>query len=327
MQTQKRLFYVIIALLLALIVAAGCGAKETPAPTPTRTPKPTFTPTPEGQMVNAPLFQQDVNAAATDEAVAVLPTDTPTPPPPPTVTPAPTEPPPTATPVPPVVMTDEKVNVRSGPGTAYPVIGQAQPGQKYPVTGKNPQGDWWQINFNGQSGWIIDRLVSKEGQIDSVQVVASIPPAPTPKPKPPTATPIPQPTQPPKPTYPYTLGQGTWRCDPNPGTTYFNGFVRDRNNNPLNGVCVHVAYYGPRNTKCSGCGGVGDGAWGFSPFGGPAPKGTPVEIFVVPCPSGSLPAGGLTESTGFGDLTPQSDKWTMTINDSVQCTGITFYKN
>jgi hypothetical protein len=41
---------------------------------------------------------------------------------------------------------------------------------------------------------------------------------------------------------------------------------------------------GPRNTKCSGCDGVGDGVWGFSPFGGPAPAGTTVEIFVVECP-------------------------------------------
>jgi uncharacterized protein YgiM (DUF1202 family) len=326
MQTRKVILFLTIILLLS-VAMAGCGAKDTPVPTPTRTPKPTFTPTPEGQVVNAPLFDQNVDATATGEPVAVLPTDTPTPPPPPTNTPAPTAPPDTPTPEPPSVTANQVVNVRSGPGTAYPVIGKAQPNQKFPVTGKNPQGDWWQINFNGQTGWIVDSLVTKEGQIDTVQVVASIPPAPTRPPAAPTATPIPQPTQPSTPTYPYSLGKGTWRCDPNPGTTYFNGFVRDRNNNPVNGVCVHIAFYGPRNTKCSGCDGVGNGAWGFSPFGGPAPKGTPVEIFVVPCPSGSLPAGGLTESTGFGDLTPQSDKWTMTINDSVQCTGITFYKN
>jgi len=227
--------------------------------------------------------------------------------------------------VPPAVIANQVVNVRSGPGTTYPIVGKAQPGEKFLITGKNPQGNWWQIDFNGKVGWIVDSLVSKEGQIDTVQVVAAVPPAPTPTPRPPTPTPIP--TQPPKPTYPFSLGKGSWRCDPNPGSTYFSGFVRDRNNNPINGVCVHVAYYGPRNTKCSGCDGVGDGVWGFSPFGGPAPPGTPVEIYIVPCPSSPLPVGGLTESTGFGDLTPQSDKWTMTINESVQCTGITFFKN
>ncbi|MGB5052674.1 MAG: hypothetical protein WBO46_27230, partial [Caldilineaceae bacterium] len=117
----------------------------------------------------------------------------------------------------------------------------------------------------------------------------------------------------------------TERCDPNPGTTYFNGFTRASDNSLINAVCVHIAFYGPRNTKCSGCDGVGDGNWGFSPFGGPAPAGTTVEIYVVQCP-GSMPAGGQTEGSGFGDLTPQSPKWVKTINESVQCTGITFVR-
>ncbi|RUA18018.1 MAG: hypothetical protein DSY55_01030, partial [Clostridia bacterium] len=77
-------------------------------------------------------------------------------------------------------------------------------------------------------------------------------------------------------------------------------------------------------TKCSGCDGVGNGNWGFSPFGGPAPAGTPVEIYIVPCP-GTLPLGG--QASNFGDLTPQSDKFLMTVNESVQCTGITFVRN
>jgi hypothetical protein len=122
------------------------------------------------------------------------------------------------------------------------------------------------------------------------------------------------------------LVQGVERCDPNAGTTYFSGFVRRRDNSPMNGVCVHIAFFGPRNTKCSGCDGVGDGVWGFSPFGGPAPTGTTVEIYVVECP-GTMPPGGQTESTGFGNLTPNSDKWTRTITASEQCTGITFVAN
>ena len=113
---------------------------------------------------------------------------------------------------------------------------------------------------------------------------------------------------------------------PNADQTYFNGFVRRRDNSAMNGVCVHVAYYGPRNTKCSGCDSVGDGVWGFSPFGGPAPAGTTVEIYVVTCPS-SMPVGGQTIDTGFGDLTPQSDRWVHTVTSSEQCTGITFVSN
>ena len=140
----------------------------------------------------------------------------------------------------------------------------------------------------------------------------------------PTAAPAPPPAN--NESFPFTLGQGVERCDPNPGTTYFSGYVRDANNNPLNGVCVHIAFYGPRGTKCSGCDGVGDGNWGFSHFGqGGAPSGTTVEIFVVPC-EGSMPLGGQTEQSGFGNLTPQSPKWSRTLTQSEQCTGITFYR-
>ncbi|NOZ71865.1 MAG: SH3 domain-containing protein [Chloroflexi bacterium] len=325
---RQRKWHLLAAGLLLLFSVSACnllGQQQAPEPTATYTPRPTFTPTPQGQVANAQLFETEINNNSGGESVA-LPTDTPTPIPTDTPTaepPTPTPVPPTPTPVPPkVIITRETVNIRQGPGTNYPIVGRAAQGQKFSITGKNPAGDWWQIDFNGKAGWIIDRLVDKEGQIDLVQVVASIPaPPPTPTPRPPTPTPVP--TAPPAPTFPYTLGKSE-RCDPNPGQTYFNGFIRDKKNNPINGVCVVVSFYGPRKLKCSGCDGVGDGVWGFSPFGGPAPAGTPVEIYVVPCPS-EIPLGGL--SSNFGDLTPLSEKWTKTINESVQCTGITFYKN
>ena len=331
MRTKKWQVLLVGVLLVFVTSACSLGSQEQPEPTPTRTPLPTFTPTPEGRVANEQLWEVDTNQPeATNVVVVALPTDTPTPIPTATLipdTPTPTSPPPTATPVPPsVVITRPTVNIRRGPGTNYGVLGQGRNGEKFIITGKNPRGDWWQIDFNGQAGWVKDDIVDKEGQLDTVQVVASIPAAPTPVPRPPTATPVPaQPTQPPAPQYPFSLGKGLETCSPNAGSTYFNGIVRDRSNNPVNGVCVHIAFYAPRNTKCSGCDGVGNGNWGFSPFGGPAPAGTTVEIFIVPCPSGGVPAGG--QGSNFGDLTPQSEKWVHTINASEQCTGITFYKN
>lgn len=315
------------ALLVILVLAlSACAGGQAPEPTATFTPHPTFTPTPEGQVANANLFNAVLGNQADSGSSLALPTDTPTPVPTATPipdTPTPTPEPPTPTPVPPaVIINRDTVNVRQGPGTNYPIVGRASNGQQFVITGKNPGGDWWQIDFNGKSGWIIDRLVDKQGQIDLVQVVASIPaPPPTPTPRPPTPTPVP--TAPPAPAFPYTLGKSE-SCVPNAGQTYFSGFVRDKNNNPINGVCVLVYYYAPRKIKCSGCDGVGDGVWGFSPFGGPAPAGTPVEIYVVKCPA-EIPLGGV--SSGFGDLTPLSEKWTRTINQSEQCTGITFYQN
>jgi len=322
---MRRNLIILAILMCAALVAGGCaqsGQKATPLP-PTKTPKPTFTPTPNVSptpLVLATATQPQAAPAATVAAA-------------PTATAAPTAVPPTAAPTAPAtpkLTTSQNVNVRSGPGTNYNRLGELDAGQIFDITGKNPAGDWYQFNYNGQAGWVRNDFVTVSGDAGGVKVAENIPaPPPTARPAPP-----PQPTAPPAPTavppppapsYPFSLVKGAERCDPNAGNTYFNGFVRSRDNAPLNGVCVHVAFYGPRQTKCSGCGGVGDGVWGFSPFGGPAPRGTTVEIFVVSCDN--VPESGQNESTGFSNLTPISDKWARTINDSEQCTGITFVRN
>lgn len=325
----------------AIFALTACVPAAEPAP-PTRTPPPTFTPTPQQEQAVV-----DPNVAATAQALATLQAAEESAPPPaeqgspqegeappaeeqvaPTDTPTPE---PTPTPQVAEVVVNSNINVRQGPGTNYNIIGAANQGERFPLTGKNPAGDWWQIDYRGQAGWVFGQLVTPQNT-GSVQVAQNIPAAPPPPP--PTNTPVPQPPaeqppaeQPAPPpadsgNYPFQLLH-TERCDPNEGNTYFNGYVRYKDNSPRNGVCVHVAFYGPRNTKCSGCDGVGDGFWGFSPFGGPAKPGTTVEIFVVTCP-GPMPMGGQTEQTGFGDLTPQSPKWVRTIQQSEQCTGITF---
>lgn len=361
--------FVALAALCSALLLAGCGglggAEATPLPT--RTPLPTFTATPEGgaPVENIPpsdaaaeatqppaeVAQPPAEAAAPPAAAPVTATQTTTSTQPVTDTdqvvintPAPAQTPTAAAPAAPVaaqVTTNDIVNIRSGPGTGYSLVGSAQVGEKFPVTGKNQAGDWWQINYNGQTGWIFGQLVTASGT-EGVAVAQNIPALPTPAPA--TATPVPQPTQPPAaaaPTQPpaaaapttapvqasdnlpYALG-GSVNCQPNPGITYFKGFTRDANNNLINAVCIHIAFYEPRTTKCSGCDGVGDGNWGFAPFGNnPAPSGTPIEIFVVECPP-NLPQSG--QSEGFGNLTPQSPKWTMVVGESVQCEGITFYK-
>jgi hypothetical protein len=225
---------------------------------------------------------------------------------------------------------NQTINVRGGPGTNYAKIGELTAGQSFDILGKNNAGDWYQFSFDGQQGWVRQDSVTLNGDAGMVQIAQNIlAPPPTARPAPPpqpTAPPAPAaPPAPPAPTYPFSLVKGVERCDPNAATTYFNGVVRNRDNSPSNGVCVHIAYYGPRATKCSGCGGAGDGNWGFSPFGGPAPGGTTVEIFVVSCEG--VPETGQGEATGFSNLAPQSDKWVHTVNASEQCTGITFVKN
>jgi uncharacterized protein YraI len=49
------------------------------------------------------------------------------------------------------------LNVRSGPGTAYPVIGSLPAGQAARIAGQNPDGTWWQIVYppdSGGRGWV-----------------------------------------------------------------------------------------------------------------------------------------------------------------------------
>lgn len=331
-----------IVFITATIVA--CAPAAEPA-VPTRPPAPTFTPTTAIQAPGANVDPAVAAAAATAAAAEVAATQAVAESTQPPAEAAPTEAPteaPTNTPVAAAeVVISSQVNVRGGPGTNYNIIGAANAGQRFPVTGKNNDGSWWQIDFNGQRGWVLGELVSAQNTqaVALAQDIPAPPPTNTPAPIPP--TPVPQPTTPPEqpaeqpaePTaapappaqdFPFVLGDNA-QCAPNAGNTYFSGYVRDSSNNLINGVCVHLAFYGPRGTKCSGCDGVGDGNWGFSPFGGPAPAGTQVEIYIVPC-EGSMPMGGQTEQSGFGNLAQQSPKWTRTINSSEQCTGITFYK-
>lgn len=60
--------------------------------------------------------------------------------------------PPPATQTGTVVNCTTGVNVRSGPGTTYAVVGSAPKGAKYTVTGQS--GSWYKISFNGKTGYI-----------------------------------------------------------------------------------------------------------------------------------------------------------------------------
>ena len=259
-------------LALALLVA-GCASSAEP-PMPTRPPAPTFTPTTEGQV--APVDPAVAAAAATAAAQPPAPSaaseqpagEQPTAEQPAAAAPAPEQPTtaPTPTPEPTAapaeVVINSQMNVRGGPGTNYNVVGAANQGQRYPVTGKNNDGTWWQIDFNGQPGWVFAELVSTVNT-ESVAVAVNIPapPPPTatspaPPPAPPTNTPVPQPAAPqeqapaPEAPAPAPVGDsGSYefnrailqRCDPNAGVTYVQGTVY-KGGQPVNGYNVAFSY-------------------------------------------------------------------------------------
>ncbi len=203
---------------------------------------------------------QAVAAAASPEppaptATPVPPTDTPTPAPPtatPTATPEPTATP-TDTPVPrPQVVADRQgLNVRGGPGTVYPVIGEMNQGETADIIGRNAEGSWWQVILaNGREGWVAALLVTPTGPVDAVEIAANIPAAPptaTPRP----AAPAPPPQPPAAPSGPpfvfasYRLravGEHAQSCTGGDHAIWVT--VVDAAGNPLNGVRVREIYTG-----------------------------------------------------------------------------------
>lgn len=168
MSVNRR--WVLLLLPVTLLFILGCGAVATspqPVAVVTRTLVPTFTPTPE-QPTPTP------EPTVPPEAQAPLTADTP----------VPTEAAPTPTPEPAAkaVVNTNTMNVRSGPGTNYPIVGRVPRGTTFDITGRNAAGDWWQVCcVNNQNGWVVGRLVNVSGNTGGVEVVGDVapPPAPT----------------------------------------------------------------------------------------------------------------------------------------------------
>ena len=176
-----------LALCAGALLLAGCGLLSGPDVTPTPTRQmlavvPTFTSTPVGAAAaqesgSGATVQQPAPAAT--QSSAPQPTDTPAP---------------TATPVPNVArftvktdLTAANVNVRTGPSTAFGIIGTIARGAQFDISGRNVENTWYQFCcVGGQTGWIFSALVNVENA-NLITVAANIPATPVP----PTATPVP----------------------------------------------------------------------------------------------------------------------------------------
>jgi hypothetical protein len=118
------------------------------------------------------------------------PTNTPTPTPTPIATPTNT-PTPTPTPVPDAVIV-APVNLRSGPGTVYNIIGTLSPNQVLTVTGCITDTTWLQVSTDQmREGWVVNwaDLVTLNLPSEQIPIVSPPPtpiPAPPPIPTPPT---------------------------------------------------------------------------------------------------------------------------------------------
>jgi uncharacterized protein YraI len=92
----------------------------------------------------------------------------------------------------PAATATEYVNVRTGPGSSYPILGVAAPGATAEVSGKSADGAWWQVKIPAQYsssefGWVSASYVTTQNTDNVPEVDAPAPP-PSVGPTPPAAT-------------------------------------------------------------------------------------------------------------------------------------------
>ena len=193
----KRSIFRALALCAGALFLAGCGLLSGPdvTPTPTRPMAavvPTFTSTPVGaaaaQESGGGGTAQQVAPAAT-QPQAPQATDTPRPP----IRPCPTAARFTVK----TDLTAINVNVRTGPSTAFGIIGTIARGAQFDISGRNVENTWYQFCcVGGQTGWIFSALVNVENA-NLITVAANIPATPVPPtaipPTPVPPTPVPAP--------------------------------------------------------------------------------------------------------------------------------------
>jgi hypothetical protein len=180
--SRRLLFAVLIGTLLLVSACNAPGVAEPPK---------------VATLTGATFTPQPVTPTSVPTTPAPLPTDTATVPAPtaaPTITP--TVAVETAT-----VTADDTVNVRSGPGTGYAILGQLTTGQTVEAIGRNADSSWWQIvgEYGGNTenrAWVFGQLVTPNAAAAGLPVVDVAPP-PTAPPQP---TSPPAATQPPGPT-------------------------------------------------------------------------------------------------------------------------------
>jgi uncharacterized protein YraI len=178
-----------IVVAVMVLILAACGPK--PSATPTLTVAPERMQIVVAQpMVAATSQPEPADLATTAAPPSPAPTITVAPPTvtstiAPTLIPTPTSLPQlTATPAP---ATAGTANLRSGPGTDYPVVGALPAGQPLAIVASNQDRTWYQL---ADKRWVFGQLVSNAPTRVDVATVIPPPPAPTWTPSLPAAAPI-----------------------------------------------------------------------------------------------------------------------------------------
>lgn len=208
-------FYYSLLWIILILLLAACGSSETPteniAQAPMREARPTFTATVGVPLQPAPSSDQQSTATQPAEPAAQQSDPQPAAPNGSQATPtaeATSTPTPTLASKASVLINEELVNTRTGPGLNYDLVEMVEKGQSFEITGKTADGGWWQICcVKSQKVWVINDndLVETSGDVNGVAVINDLPAAggggspvvaatPVPQPVAVNPTPAPQPT-------------------------------------------------------------------------------------------------------------------------------------
>lgn len=155
-------FLLSVLVLFSLLASCNMPASQTPVTQPSENQ-------PISSDPNAIATAVELTSAAwlTQMAGSATPTSTPFP----AVTLAPTQ-------CNPLVTATVNANVRSGPDTAYDIVGALTLGQTATIVGRNDAYSWWYIDFPAAAGghaWIAGSVVTSSCVPGVVQVVAAAP--------------------------------------------------------------------------------------------------------------------------------------------------------
>lgn len=156
----------IIGIVIVFSLLCLVGIFNRGEPSPSAPPVPTSTSRPTATSQPTPLPERNQPPPPT-----LQPADTPTRQPQSTPTVAATQPP--------APIVRGNANIRSGPGTDYPIISSASINEQIDVIGQNTAGDWLQLA--GQ-GWIFAQLVDNVPSDLPTMAAGAAPPAATPIP-------------------------------------------------------------------------------------------------------------------------------------------------
>ncbi len=266
--------YLIFATLFTRMLETDFGAAYA-----TRTPVPTFTPAPAEPIIIVPT-PEPVPPQPTPTATRVLDQAQAAGATPPENT-APASEPPPAAPQQAQLIAPGAVNIRSGPGLNYTVIGALSANTAMPIVGRNTEGTWWQIKTpNDTRGWVANSVVNATNA-EAVPIAQAPPPPTAPVAAQPAADTNPNPpSEPEKPKYQYS--PTGWYDDGNAGLTRFLGEIKDAGGNPVNGVFVQAAC-GDYNTISYPSGPVGWGSYNESGDWSPGFYDITIDTRPVPC--------------------------------------------